>query len=409
MSENVGSEPMNRITKQPVGLILLIFVAFICLGMPDGLLGVGWPTIRTDFNVPLDAISFLLFASLVGYLTSSFLSGAILRRFRLSSVLVASCFITGIGLLGYTWVPQWWMMACLGLLAGLGAGTIDAGLNAYVARHFSPGLMQWLHASYGVGVTTGPFLMTFFLSHQDGWRPAYLFVGGTQLILALVFWLTRGMWVSKSSTATVEQPHSVPLVKVPLRQTIKVPRVWLSGLLFFLYVGSEAMLGTWTYSLLTEARGVTPELAGYFAGSYWFSFTCGRILAGVITRRVRTGRLVFSSLLVAVLGAVVLLFTQNPWFSLIAVVLIGFSFAPIFPGLVTGTAGRVGMEHADNAIGMQIAIGGVGGFVLTSLVGVLARKFGLEIMPLVLLLQLTLLTALYLWSSRVYKNQKYAA
>ncbi|MGB4595391.1 MAG: MFS transporter [Anaerolineaceae bacterium] len=400
MSESTTTPVDNSPVKRPTALILLIFIAFIALGMPDGLLGVGWPTIRADFGIPLDAIGMLLFASLAGYLTSSFFSGAILRRWNVGKVLIVSCMVSGVGLVGYTLVPQWWMMVSLGVLAGLGAGTIDAGLNAYVANHFGPGLMQWLHASYGIGVTTGPLLMTYFVTQAAQWRSAYLVVGGFQLVLSIVFVLTLPLWAANEKPKTIEQAQTIPVEKTRLFQTLRTPEVWLSGALFFLYVGSEVMLGTWTFSLLTEARGVTPELAGLFAGSYWFSFTIGRVLAGLVTRKLRIERLVFGSLMVAVAGAVLLVATSNPWASLVAVALIGFAFAPIFPGFVTGTARRVGQKHHDNAIGIQIAIGGIGGSALTSLVGVLARRFGLEVMPVALLTILVLLSGLYWLSTR---------
>lgn len=400
MSENIAPATAKVRTKRPIGLILLIFVAFIALGMPDGLLGVGWPTIRADFGVPLDAIGMLLFAGLIGYLSSSFFSGAILRRLSVGKVLIVSCMATGVGLVGYTLVPQWWMMVSLGVLAGLGAGTIDAGLNAYVANHFGPGLMQWLHASYGIGITIGPLLMTYFVTQAAQWRSAYLVVGGFQLVLSVVFVLTLPLWTANDKPKTAEQARAKPVEKTRLFQTLRTPGVWLSGLLFFLYVGSEVMLGTWTFSLLTGARGVTPELAGLFAGSYWFSFTIGRILAGLVTQKLKIERLVFGSLMVAVVGAVLLVATSNPWVSLVAVTLIGFAFAPIFPGFVTGTARRVGQKHHDNAIGIQIAIGGIGGSALTSLVGILARRFGLEVMPVALLMILVVLTGLYWLSTR---------
>jgi MFS family permease len=150
-------------TKQPskLPLILLAFIAFVALGMPDGLLGVGWPSIRSDFSMPLDAIGVFLIAVVIGYMTSSFLSGTLLARMGVGRMLAASCLLTGLSLIGYTLVPQWWMMVLLGVFAGLGAGAIDAGLNTYVAAHFGEGLMQWLHASWGVGITLGPLSLDF--------------------------------------------------------------------------------------------------------------------------------------------------------------------------------------------------------------------------------------------------------
>lgn len=400
MSENITPTTAKVRTKRPIGLILLIFVAFIALGMPDGLLGVGWPTIRADFGLPLDSVGLLLFASMAGYLSSSFFSGAILRRWHVSKVLIVSCVTTGIGLIGYTLVPEWWMMVALGVLAGLGAGTIDSGLNGYVASHFGPGLMQWLHASYGVGVTSGPLLMTLFITHFAEWRYGYLVVGGFQLLLGMVFWLTLPIWAKNEpkeipSDTPTEVPH-----KPSLWTTLASPRVWLSMGLFFLYTGVEVILGTWTFSLLTEARGVQPELAGLFAGSYWFMFTVGRVLAGVVTRRMNIERLVLGCFLMAVAGSLLLALSPMPFTSLAAVALMGFAFAPIFPGLMSGTAKRVGAEHVENAIGIQAASAGLGGTTLTTLVGVMARNRGLEVMPIMLTVFLVLLTGLFIFSSR---------
>ena len=151
----------SSLKKHPyLRLVLLAYIAFIALGMADGLLGVAWPSIRGEFSIPIDSLGLLLIASVTGYVTSSFLSGTLVSRFGVGKLLAASYTLAGLALLGYTLVPSWSMLVSLGLFAGLGAGAIDAGLNTYVASHFGEGAMQWLHASYGIGVTLGPVLMT---------------------------------------------------------------------------------------------------------------------------------------------------------------------------------------------------------------------------------------------------------
>ena len=376
------------------GLILLIFVAFIALGMPDGLLGVGWPSIRASFNVPIDALGALLFVSMIGYLTSSFLSGELTRRWGVGRLLIVSCTLTGIGLIGYTFVPQWWMMVALGLAAGMGAGGIDSSLNAYVARHYSAGLMQWLHASYGVGITAGPLIMTAALTNFQNWRLGYLLVGAVQIVLAITFWITLPIW-QQNNNASAESPAE-PQKEVNLGQTLKRRRVWLSMLLFFFYVGSEVTMGTWVYSLLTEGRGIDQQLAGYFAGSYWFTFTIGRILAGLVTRKINIQSLVKVCIIAAILAGVILGLNLSTWVNLAAVTVIGFAFAPVFPGLMSGTPLRVGQQHSNNTIGMQAAAGALGGTALTSLVGVLARVYGLEVVPSAMVAFLACLLAGYI-------------
>ncbi|MEL7645258.1 MAG: MFS transporter [Anaerolineaceae bacterium] len=389
------SRVKNLARTRPIALIVLIFLAFIALGMPDGLLGVGWPSIRAGFGQPLDAIGMLLFTMMVGYLTSSFLSGELSRRWGVGRVLIISCLVTGAGLIGYTLVPRWWMMVALGLLAGLGAGAVDSSLNAYVAANFGPGLMQWLHASYGIGVTTGPLIMTAMLARYNSWHPGYLVVGGFQLVLALSFLLSLPLWNWKKSE-NVHAEDQAPATGASLKESLRLPRVWASMALFFFYVGSEVTLGTWVYSLLTESRGIDPKLAGYFAGSYWFTFTLGRVLAGVFTRKIKIQKLVVICIAVALVGTVVLGLNLGTWVNLAAVALVGFAFAPVFPGLMSGTPERVGQTHSNNTIGMQAAAGSLGGTGLTSLVGVLAQSFSLEVVPFVLLVFLGCMLGLYL-------------
>jgi len=289
--------------KSHLGLLSLIFIAFISLGMPDGLLGVAWPSIQYSFSVPIDSLGMLLIAGTSGYLISSFSSGPLTSRFGIGWVLAASCFLTGFGLIGYTLVPTWWGVVALGVVAGLGAGAIDSGLNTYVAGHFVEGLMQWLHASYGIGVTLGPLVMTLGLTRFDTWRWGYAVVGTAQIALAAVFVLTLSVWKNKGECPEVKKTDQPSGPKTSVLETLKQPIVWLSTLLFFLYCGAEGTMGYWTYSILTESRGITPKIAGLWAGSYWAMFTIGRIAAGLYTRRVGNDNLVRFSLFAALIGA----------------------------------------------------------------------------------------------------------
>lgn len=390
-----------RIREHPgVGLILLAYIAFIALGMPDGLLGVAWPSIRAGFLIPLDAMGALLVASTSGYLTSSFLSGPLITRMGVGRVLIVSCIMTGSALIGYTLVPAWWMMVLLGTAAGLGAGAIDAGLNTYIASHFGEGLMQWLHASYGIGVTLGPIIMTLSLTNLNSWRVGYSVVGGFQFALAACFILTLSMWNRTSEMTESKKTKRLTDYKTPMRETLRQFLVWRSALLFFLYTGAEVSLGVWTYTLLTEARGVPPSAAGLWAGSYWATFTIGRILAGLYARRVGVNSLVLGSLIGAILGTALLWWNPLGAVNLIAVALIGFSIAPIFPGLVSGTSQRVGEHDAANAIGMQMAAAGLGGAIIPSLLGTLANQISLEVIPIALLALFVILFGLQMKNIR---------
>lgn len=384
-----------------LALIALAFIAFVGLGMPDGLLGVGWPSLRADFAVPLDALGSLLAAGVAGYTTSSFLAGTLLARFGAGRMLAWSCLLTGVALLGYTLVPLWWMVVALGVVAGLGAGAIDAGLNTYVAAHFGERLMQWLHASWGLGITSGPLLMTAGLALWQSWRVGYWIVGGFQLVLAVGFFLTLSLW---------EQPALVPGGKkrltdyqTPLGLALRQPAVWVSVALFVLYVGAETALGVWAYTLLTEARGVEPALAGVVTGSYWLMFTIGRVAAGVVAVRAGTDRLVRSGLLGALVGSALLIWNLAPLVNVLAIGVIGLAIAPIFPALMSGTAARVGEQFAAHTIGMQMAATGVGMALIPAGMGMLASRWSLELIPLSLLAVYGSLLGCYLLASRPAK------
>jgi fucose permease len=387
-------------TSSKLGLILLAYIAFISLGLPDGLLGVAWPSIRADFSRPLDSLGLLLLATTTGYLTSSFLSGRILARLGVGGLLAASCALTGAGLIGYTLTPTWWIMVALGVVAGLGAGAIDAGLNTYIAANHGAGLMQWLHASYGIGITLGPIIMTTGLKLFGAWRVGYGVVGAAQLMLAACFALTTARW----KQAPEHETRRLTDYQTPLRETLRRPTAWLSMALFFIYVGIEVSLGQWVYTLLTESRHIAPQVAGLMAGGYWGTFTLGRVLAGLYAKRVGVHTLVRLSLLGALLGAGLLWWNPGDTVSLLGVTIVGFAVAPIFPGLVSGTRDRVGAPHAANTIGMQIGAAGLGGALLPGLAGLLARQISLEVIPVYLAILITTLLTLYWVSIKYHAN-----
>ncbi|MBK8780668.1 MAG: MFS transporter [Anaerolineales bacterium] len=375
--------------------------------MPDGLLGVAWPSIRADFSIPLDALGMLLAAAVTGYMTSSFLSGTLISRMGVGNLLALSCALTGSALVGYTLVPSWWMMVALGVFAGLGAGAIDAGLNTYVAAHFGEGLMQWFHASYGIGVTLGPIIMTLALTNLNSWRVGYRVVGGFQFFMAACFVLTLSLWNARDDAPKESEPEKrLTDYNTPMGETMRQTKVWLSVLLFFLYVGAEVTLGTWAYSLLTESRGVPPQIAGFWAGSYWATFTIGRILAGVYAKRMGINTLVQGGVVLAFIGAILLWWNPSESVNLLAVALMGFAVAPVFPAMMSGTSARVGDHFAANTIGMQMAAAGLGTAIIPSLIGVLARQTSLEVVPICLVILFAGLFTTYRFAQPAAKLQE---
>ncbi len=399
---NRSPDHARQIPRPAFLILFLVYAAFIALGMPDGLFGVAWPTMRKGFGVPIDAIGLAMITGTVGYLLSSFLSGRLLARLSISGLLTLSCSLTGAALLVNCLVPTWTWFAAVILIAGLGAGGIDAGLNTYVATRLEERQMHWLHASYGIGVMTGPLLMTVGLNLYGDWRPGYLTVGALQLGLATAFVLSAHEWKRFDATRPNPRQHNEG-IDTPLLSTLTFGPAWRGFILFFLYSGAEIGLGFWAYTLLTEARGVAPVPAGLVAGGFYALFTVGRILSGFLTHRWDPNRLVTGSLGLAVLGSLLLWANLNPTVSLAGMVLTGFAIAPVFPALVSGTRDRVGRRHENNAIGIQMSMAGLGSAVIPALLGVLARRVSVEAITGALLI---LFTMILLIASIISKHGK---
>ena len=382
-------------TPKAAGLIAISFIAFISLGMPDGLLGVAWPGIRSHFHLPLDALGLVLVFGTGGYMLSSFFSGVLTRRLGIGGLLSLSCAATASALCVYAVTPVWWLFVTFAAVGGLGAGAIDAGINTYVAQRHSAKTMQWLHASFGVGITLGPIIMTLGISLSSRWQVGYVVVSAAQGILALLFFVTRGLW--KGIAVSSEEKHHRGH-EASLGETLRKIPALLSMLMFFIYTGVELGIGLWAYSLLTESRGVDPQLAGLLTGSYWAMFTLGRVLAGWYTSKIDVRKLIYISVSLALLGVLLLLVNAGQLPTILGIALAGFAVAPIFPGLVSDTGTRVGLRHQANTIGMQIAAAGLGAAVVPSIAGVFARVYGLEVIPLYLLGSLVLLLLSFMFS-----------
>lgn len=364
----------------------LAFAAYVSLGLPDGLQGVAWPSIRRDFSLGHDSFGALMIAFTAGYLASSFFGGRLMARFRLGALLTASTLSAALALLGYSAAPVWGFVVAAAVAAGLGGGGIDVTLNSYVASRHGDALMQWLHASYGIGATLGPVIMTAALGRTGSWRPGYLMVGLLELALAAAFLLTGSMWEHRGAAVPPRRSAPARGRHGTMRAALRSPKVWLSVSLFFLYMGIEVAFGAWSYTLLAESRGVRTQLAGYWVGSFWGIFTAGRIAAGFYTARIGRLRLVPGGLTAALAAAVVLALDLGDAASLAALTVIGLAIAPILPALLSGTADRVGPALAADTIGMQIAAMGAGGAVIPSLCGILARRLSLEAIPAFMIL-----------------------
>ena len=361
-------------------LLLLCFTAFISLGLPDALLGVAWPTMADEFSTTLDRLGIIMTGGTIGYALSSFMIGAIVSRIGLAGLLIQSASLTVIALVLFVFVPNWYWMPLVALIAGLGGGGIDAGLNAYVEKHYSSRIMQWLHASFGVGVTLGPAIMTLSLAMTGLWRPGYLLVAFLMLLMLSAFIHYRGLWSDQSDTGENDTQGSASMLA-----TLKLPSAWLSMLAFFLYTSAEIGLGFWAFTLLTESRDVVLATAGLWVTIYWGSFTVGRVVAGVLAPKLGEMRLTLYGLFISLIGLVFFTLQMGGPGGVYGLALIGLGFAPTFPALLSTTSERVAKAHVTNLIGMQISAAGVGLVVMPLSLGLLVSNVGLDVLAHVFL------------------------
>jgi fucose permease len=359
------------------GMGVLALVAFVSLGLPDGVLGVAWPSMRASLGVDLAQLGVLLAAAMVGYVVSTASTGAVVARHGVGWLLVvSSALMVGSGL-AYALAPAWPVPLVGSLLAGLGSGAIDAGVNAYAAFHFSPRLVSWLHAAYGVGATLGPLIMTAMLTTAMGWRWGYGVIAALLLGMTLAFSLTRACWDDRRDGSPGGPDPAAPGPWATLGR----PAVWSGLVFFFVYAGLEVTAGQWAYSLLTEGRGLAPGAAGLWVGGFWGAMT---VIAGGLAGRVRPASLLRGVTLLVPVAAVALAVDLGPAASGLALVALGLLLAPIYPLAVVATPARVGEPSATRVIGYQVGAAYLGTAVIPGLAGVLARAHGLEAVGAVL-------------------------
>ena len=352
-------------------LLPVIYLGFISLGLPDGTLGVAWPQMHGSLALPIGLAGPLMLVVTLLSAGSSFMSGRVTRRFSEGPVVMVSCALTGGALLmvGHAQHVGWLFLAALPL--GLGAGSVDAGLNSYVARHYSGRHMNWLHACWGVGATVGPLVMAQAVGLPDGWRTGYLIIGATQLVLAGVFLSTLTWWKAvptRSHGGVAEGAGAAAAVRKPSLGA-NSEAGWISAALFAVYVAIELSAGLWLATFPVKERQASAGLAGLAVSLYFGAITGGRILSGFLVERVGNRRMVAGGTWVALAGALMLCTGVSMPLLLVAVVVMGLGFAPIYPGLMHEVPTRFAPEAVGVVIGRQAGAAYLGGALLPALSG----------------------------------------
>lgn len=360
-------------------LLALIYLAFISLGLPDSLLGAGWPVMHTELGV---SVSFMGIISMVisgGTIVSSLLSDKLTHKFGTRAVTVASVFLTVAALFGFSFSGSFSMLIIFAVPYGLGAGAIDAALNNYVALHYKAKHMSWLHCFWGVGAIISPFIMSFALKNLN-WNSGYRIVGFIQLAIALLLLVTLPVWKINKTESTADTK------RVGLTAALKIKGVPFLLIGFFAYCAAEATAMYWASTYFTEVKGISGDRAASFAALFYIGITLGRFASGFITERLGDRRMILLGTGILACGIMILLIPVQSYVTAFAAFLvIGFGCAPIYPCIIHSTPANFGAENSGAIIGIQMASAYVGSTFIPPLFGLFGNAVGFSVMPVYLL------------------------
>lgn len=343
-----------------MALLAFAYIAYVALGLPDGMPGALWPWLRADYGQAPGALGWLLLTTSAGTMAAGLLAGRAMAWIGTGWLLAGSVALTAVAALGAASAPPWPGLVALALVAGLGAGAVDAAMNLFAASRFAPRHLNWMHACWGLGATLGPAIATGVLAAGASWRLAYAVVGLMLAMLACGFLLTRRRWDGAEAQAPGPSRPAISVLRLPMaRRQI---------LAFFLYCGVEAGTGQWLATVMVEARGADPALAGGATTLFWASLAVGRVALGFVVDRMGPDRLLRWAALVMVLAAAAVPLLPAGM-DLVAVALLAAALAPIYPTLMARTPARLGAAAATHAVGFQVAAATAGAGLLPALLG----------------------------------------
>ncbi len=361
--------------------LIVIYLSFISLGLPDSVLGASWPVLQPELGAPLAAAGFISMTVSASTIVSSLFSGYLLRRLGTGLVAFLSTLLTAAALFGYSLAQSAVWLFVLAAPLGLGAGAIDAGLNSYVALHYKARHMNWLHCFWGLGASAGPAILSYFL-HHGSWRDGYRTIAALQTGLVLVLLCALPMWRRYESVQTAKEGKKSAAVSPFRLLSLRGARPAMLG--FFAYCASEITLGLWGSSYLVGQRGVPAAEAALWVSAYYAGITVGRGAAGFAAMKLTNRQLIRTGQVLALAGAVVMMLPLPTPVICCSLLVIGLGYAPIYPSMLHETPIRFGRENAGQLMGLQMALAYTGSTFMPSILGAAAGLTTIAILPFVL-------------------------
>ena len=371
-------------------LLIVIYLSFISLGLPDALLGSAWPTMYPQLGVPVSYAGAISMIIALGTVVSSLGSDRLTRRFGTGKVTAFSVAMTAAALFGFSVSSRFWQLCLWAIPYGLGAGSVDASLNNYVALHYKSRHMSWLHCMWGVGAAVGPYIMGYVMTGGGTWNTGYRTVALIQLVLTVGLFFSLPLWKARpqAGDASDEAPAGAALSLKEILKTAGVKEVLAC---FLCYCALEQTTGLWASSYLTLHKGVPAQTAAAFASMFFIGITAGRAISGFITMKLNDTQMVRLGLGLIGGGIVVLLLPLGAGASLVGFVIIGLGCAPIYPCLIHATPANFGADKSQAVIGVQMASAYVGTCLMPPLFGLIANRISASLLPVYLLIFLVLM------------------
>lgn len=387
-------------------LLVVIYIAFIGLGVPDSLIGSAWPAIHTELDIPVEAVSVITLLISGCTVLSSMFSAKILNKFGTAKVTAFSTAMTAAALLGYSFVPSFWFMIPLAVVLGFGAGAIDSGLNNYVAIHCKASHMNFLHCFYGVGVSLSPYLMSQALSNI-GWRGGYRYAFYVQAAIAIMLILSIPLWKKSSSAEQAEEEKSINLSVLQMAKMSQVRLVWL---IMLVTNAIEYACGVWGSTYLVQEKGFGTKYGALALTIYYVGMSIGRFASGLLADKISTWKRIGIGTAILAPAVIVMLLPLSGVFTVIGLFLIGLGNGAIYPNMIHLTPHNFGKEVSQSIMGSQIAFAYIGVMLAPPMVSLVSGFFGIKIYPVLLaVLYVTMVIALKCFVGCLKKQGKYDA
>lgn len=375
-------------------LLLIIYLSFISLGLPDALLGAAWPSMYRELHVSISYAGAISMIIAFGTIISSLQSDRLTRKLGTGKVTAISVAMTAVALFGFSTSHSFVALCLWAIPYGLGAGSVDASLNNYVALHYESKHMSWLHCMWGIGAAAGPYIMGYVLTNGRSWNSGYRVISVLQIILTMILIFSLPLWKNRPEIID-DNGQEVSAKALSLREVIRIPGAKEIMVCFFCYCALEQTAGLWASSYLSLYKGVSAETAATFASMFYIGITVGRALSGFVTMKLNDVQMIRLGQVLITVGILIMFLPFGQTLSLVGLIVIGLGCAPIYPCIIHSTPTHFGADKSQAIIGIQMASAYVGTLLMPPVFGLIANHITVALLPVYLFIILILMFVMH--------------